>query len=79
MDSHVLIKVAPLCERLTAAKDRAHKRFLLCVRPQVVKEIVPFLEASLAVLEFTNEDLSPSFALRFEVLNVFEGPQIWNM
>ena len=75
----MLIKVAPLCERLTAAEDRARERFLLCVRLQVVTEIVPFIKKSLAILEFANENLRPTFALRFEVLNVFEGPQIWNM
>ena len=79
MDFHVLIEVAPLCERLTAAEDRARERFLLCVRSQVIKEIVPFLETSLAILEFASENLCPTFALRFEVLNIFEGPQIWNM
>jgi hypothetical protein len=52
MDTHVLIQVALLSERLAAAKDWAYKRFLLGVRSEVIEKIVPFFEASSACLVF---------------------------
>jgi hypothetical protein len=45
----------------------------------VVEEIMPFSESSAAVLKFTEEDLTPSFTILTEELNIFESSQIWQM
>jgi hypothetical protein len=70
----MLIQVTLLGEGLATAKDRTYERFFLGVASQVVEKIVPFLETSLTPMELTQEHLSPSLALRFEIFDIFERP-----
>jgi len=79
VNPHVFVEVALLSERLAASEDRAHKGLLLGVRTQVVEKIMPFLEASAAGFELTQENLCPSLALWLEVFNIFECAQIRNV
>jgi len=73
MDSHMFVKIALLGEGLGASENWAHKRFLLGVASQMIKEIVPFLKASLTAMELTQEYLGPTFTLRLKVFNILEG------
>jgi hypothetical protein len=43
------------------------------VASQMIKEIVPFLKASLTAMELTQEYLGPTFTLRLKVFNILEG------
>ena len=68
----MLIQVTLLGEGLATAKDRTYKRFFLGVPSKVVEKIVPFLETSLAAVELTQKNLSPSLALWLEIFDIFE-------
>jgi hypothetical protein len=68
----VFVEIALLGEGLATAKDRTYKRFFLGVASKVVEKIVPFLETSLAAVELTQKNLSPSLALWLEVFDIFE-------
>ena len=60
---HVFVEIALLRERLLATVYWANIGALLCVRAQVVKEVVPFPERTFAVLMLAEEYLAPSFAI----------------
>ena len=75
----MFIKIAFLCEGLTASIDRTYKRLFLSMRPQMVEEIVPLLEASIAAIEFTYKYLSPPFAFILEILYILKGAKSRNM
>lgn len=79
MNAHVLVQIAFLSKRLAAAEDWTYKRLLLSVWSQMVEKIVPFLKASLASFEFTEEYLCPALALWFKVLNILECTEIWHV
>lgn len=79
MDTHVLIQVALLSERLAAAEDWTDERFLLGVGPEVIEKVVPFFEASCARLVFAQKYLSPSLALWLKVFYILKCTKIRNM
>lgn len=73
MDPHVFVEITLLGKRLTASIDRTHKGFLLCMRSQMVEEIVPLLEASVTLFMFADKYLSPAFTFGLKIFDIFEG------
>lgn len=76
MDSHMLVKIALLSEGLIASENWTNEWLLLCVRTQMVEEVVPFFKDTSAVLVLAKENLSPPFAFRFKVFNIFKCAHI---
>jgi len=62
MDDHVLVEVSLLSEALTTAWQRADKRSLPCVDPQMIEEIMPFPKVHLAAIVVAFQDLNQALS-----------------
>ena len=74
MNFKVFIEIALLSKRLSTSSLLAHKRLLLGVRPEVIKQVVPLSKDFVTSVVLTEKDLSPSLALLLKVLGVLKGP-----
>jgi hypothetical protein len=71
MHLEMFVNIALLGVSMETPADRTHEWLLLHVGPEVVEEVAPFLELSIAVLVVTEEYLSPFVRPFFVVFDIF--------
>ncbi len=75
MRLHMFVEIRFLGKGVFAAMGDADEGLLMRVRSKMIKQIVPFFKHLLAGGDFAKEHLSPTFAFRLEVLDVFESAE----
>jgi hypothetical protein len=75
MRLHMFVEIRFLSKGVFAAMGDADEGLLMRVRSKVIKQIVPFFKQLLAGRNFAKEHLSPTFAFRLEILDVFESAE----
>lgn len=76
---HVFVEITLLREGLATTIHRAGKWFFLSMRSQMIKEIVPFLEGTVAIPVLAEKGLCPTFAVVFEKLDIFKCFNTWQL